>query len=169
MGRLDDLLAALESRESATSATSCETTKVSAKPVPVKACTPATPVTPISNDGGNDGRDTSQRASITSRWWRIHYRDREPVEVVYSPLATHAQILEWEPEAVKVEPFEPIRQKPDEPLTVEQEVMIRAWLRHIGETDEDTVRDVIDQCNTDAAAKRSYLEAADKRRTKEGY
>ena len=91
------------------------------------------------------------------------------MEVVYSPLATQAQILEWEPEAVKVEPFEPVRQKPDEPLTVEQEVLIRAWLRHIGETDEDMIRDAVDQCNTDAAARRSYLEAADKLGTMGGY
>lgn len=172
MGRLDDLLVALERRESATSATSIEPTEVSVKPAPVKACTPATSVTSVTsenNDDANDGRDTSQRAAVTSRWWRIHYRDREPVEVVYSPLATQAQILEWEPEAVKVEPFEPVRQKPDEPLTVEQEVLVGGWLRHIGETDEDMIRDAVDQCNTDAAARRSYLEAADKLRTMEGY
>lgn len=169
MGRLDDLLVALESRESATSATSIEPTEVSAKPAPVKACTPATSVTSENDDDANDGRDTSQRASVISRWWRIHYHDRKPVEVVYSPLATQAQILEWEPEAVKVEPFEPVRQKPDEPLTVEQEVLVGAWLGHIGETDEDMIRDVFDQCNTDAAARRSYLEAAGKLGTMEAY
>ncbi|WP_143121469.1 hypothetical protein [Nitrosospira multiformis] len=139
------------------------------KPAPVKACTPATSVTSENNDDANDGRDTSQREAVTSRWWRIHYQDRKPMEVVYSPLATQAQILEWEPEAIKVEPFEPVRQKPDEPLTVEQEVLVRAWLRHIGETDEDMIRDALDQCNTDAAARRSYLEAADKLRTMGGY
>jgi hypothetical protein len=169
MGRLDDLLAALESRESATSATSIEPTEVSAKPAPVKACTPATSVTPENHDGGNDGRDTSQRASVTSRWWRIYYRDRETVEVVYSPLATYAQILEWEPEAVKIEPFEPSRQKPDKPLTVEQEVLVRAWLRDIRETDEDMIRDALDQCNTDATARRFYLEAAGRLMTMEGH
>jgi hypothetical protein len=47
--------------------------------------------------------------------------------------------------------------------------MIRAWLKHIGETDEDMIRDALDQCNTDAAARRSYLEEADKLRTTEGY
>jgi hypothetical protein len=148
MGRLDDLLAILEGRGSDTSATSCEQTEVSAKPAPVKACTPATPATSKNNDGGNDGRNTSQRASsMPFRWWRIHYHDREPVEVVYSPLATQAQILEWEPDAVKVEPFEPIRQKPDEPLPAEHEAQIRAWLNRIGEIDEDTIRDAIDQCH----------------------
>src|SRR5690348_15936849 len=138
MGRLDDLLSILESRGIDTSATACETTKVSAKPAPIKACTSATPATSKNSDGGNEGRKNNQIASSGApRWWRIHYHDRESVEVVYSPLATHAQILEWEPDAVKVEPFEPVREKPDEPLKLEQEAVIRAWLRRIGETDED--------------------------------
>jgi hypothetical protein len=92
-----------------------------------------------------------------NRWWRIHYPNREPVEVVYGSPVTHAQILEWEPEAIKVESFEPIREKPEKPMSADEEAQIRQWLKHIGETDEDIIRDVIEQCNTDAKARCSYL------------
>jgi hypothetical protein len=119
MGRLDDLLAILESRESATSATSIEPTEVSAKPAPVKAYTPATPVTSRNNDGGNDGRNTIHAASWgASRWWRIYYRDREPEEMLCCPPSPYEEIRACRPEAIAAEPFEPLRQKPDEPLTV---------------------------------------------------
>jgi uncharacterized protein YfaP (DUF2135 family) len=35
-----------------------------------------------------------------SRWWRIHYPDRDPVEVACCPEATHAEILERHPDAL---------------------------------------------------------------------
>src|SRR5574343_441050 len=39
------------------------------------------------------------------RNWLIHYADRNPQEVVCCPEASHAQILEWYPDAVDAEPF----------------------------------------------------------------
>lgn len=118
-----------------------------------------------SNPAENTARNEKAR---TSTWWRIHYPGRQAVEVVYSPHATLAQIIEWEPEAIKVESFEPGREKPEKLMSADEEAQIRQWLKHIGETDEDTIRDVIDQCNADAAARRSYLEMADKLATTEG-
>src|SRR5687768_484892 len=56
----------------------------------------------------------------TNTWWRIHYPNREPVEVVYGSPVTHAQILEWETEAIKVESFEPVRQKPEQQMSVDE-------------------------------------------------
>lgn len=100
---------------------------------------------------------TGNEKAGMNTWWRIYYADREPVEVVYGSPVTHAQILEWEPEAIKVESFEPIRQKPEKPMSADEEVQIRQWLRHIGETDERIIRDVMEQCNTDAKARSSYL------------
>lgn len=44
-------------------------------------------------------------SGITSRWWLIHYPDREPAEVASFPPATHAEILERHPEAIAAEPF----------------------------------------------------------------
>jgi hypothetical protein len=112
------------------------------------------PGSKTSNPAENTVRNEKAR---TNTWWRIHYPDGESVEVVYSPHATHAQILEWEPGAIKVEPFEPVRQKPEQPISGDEEAQIREWLKEIGETDESIVFDVIEQCNTDARARSSYL------------
>jgi len=40
-----------------------------------------------------------------SRWWLLHYPDREPVEVAFFPDATHAEILERHPDALAAEPI----------------------------------------------------------------
>jgi hypothetical protein len=50
-------------------------------------------------------------AATASRWWLLHYPDREPVEVAFFPPATHAEILERHPEAIAAEPSNLI--KPD--------------------------------------------------------
>ena len=38
--------------------------------------------------------------ATASRWWLIHYPDRDPLEVACCPEATHADILERHPDAV---------------------------------------------------------------------
>ncbi|MBN8464147.1 MAG: hypothetical protein J0M01_15260 [Dechloromonas sp.] len=47
----------------------------------------------------------STAASATARNWLIHYADRDPLQVVCVPEATHAQIMAWYPEAIAAEPF----------------------------------------------------------------
>jgi hypothetical protein len=89
----------------------------------------------------------------TSRWWRLHFADREPVEVACCPEATHAEILEQHPDAVAAEPFTPSVRQPSAPLTAREETAIRAWLALIGETDPATIAEVIDRCQRDAAAR----------------
>jgi hypothetical protein len=42
---------------------------------------------------------------MASRWWLVHYPDREPVEVACFPPATHAEILERHPDAIAAEPI----------------------------------------------------------------
>ena len=37
--------------------------------------------------------------------WLIHYSDRDPVELACYPDATHAEILEWHPDAIAAEPI----------------------------------------------------------------
>jgi len=44
-----------------------------------------------------------------STWWRLHFPDREPVEVACVPPSTHDEILERYPDAVAAEPFVPER------------------------------------------------------------
>ena len=91
--------------------------------------------------------------ATASRWWRIHYPDRDPLEVACCPDATHAEILERHPDAVAAEPFTPTIRQPSAPLTVEAETAIRAWLALIEETDPATIAEVIGQCQRDADAR----------------
>lgn len=91
--------------------------------------------------------------ATTSRWWLIHYPDRDSVEVACCPEATHAEILERHPDALAAEPFTPIIRQPSAPLTASDETAIRAWLALIEETDPATIADVIGQCQRDADAR----------------
>ena len=94
--------------------------------------------------------------ATASRWWLIHYPDRDPLEVACCPEATHADILERHPEAVAAEPFTPTIRQPSAPLTASEETAIRAWLALIEETDPATIAEVIDQCQRDADARRYF-------------
>ena len=91
--------------------------------------------------------------ATASRWWLIHYPDRDPVEVACCPEATHADILERHPDAVAAEPFTPTIRQPSAPLTASDETAIRAWLALIEETDPATIAEVIGQCQRDADAR----------------
>ena len=91
--------------------------------------------------------------ATASRWWLIHYPDREPLEVACCPEATHADILERHPDAVAAEPFTPTIRQPSAPLTASEETAIRAWLALIEETDPATIAEVIGQCQRNADAR----------------
>lgn len=91
--------------------------------------------------------------ATASRWWLIHYPDRDPVEVACCPEATHADILERHPDAVAAEPFTPTIRQASAPLTASDETAIRAWLALIEETDPATIAEVIGQCQRDAEAR----------------
>lgn len=108
--------------------------------------------------------------ATASRWWLIHYPDRDPLQVSCCPEATHADILERHPDAVAAEPFTPTIRQPSAPLTACDETAIRAWLALIEETDPATIAEVIGQCQRDADA-RDYFTgraAADNLQKNEG-
>ena len=92
-------------------------------------------------------------SATASRWWLIHYLDRNPVEVACCPEATHAGILERHPDAVAAEPFTPSICEPSAPLTASEETAIREWLALIEETDTATIAEVIGRCQRDADAR----------------
>lgn len=94
------------------------------------------------------------------RWWLIHYHDRDPLEVACCPEATHAEILEWYPDAVAAEPFTPSIRQPSAPMTFGEETAIRAWLALIEETDPATIAKVISQCLRDADARDYFIQQA---------
>ena len=90
--------------------------------------------------------------ATVSRWWLIHYPDRDSVEVACCPEATHADILERHPDAVAAEPFTPTI-RPLAPMTASDETVIRAWLALIEETDPAIIAEVIGRCQQDADAR----------------
>ena len=94
--------------------------------------------------------------ATASRWWLIHYVDRDLLEVACCPEATHAEILERYPEAVAAEPYTPTGRQLSAPMTAEEETAIRAWLKLIEETDPATIAEVIGRCQRDADA-RAYF------------
>lgn len=96
--------------------------------------------------------------SVTaSRWWLIHYSDRDPAEVACSPEATHAEMMASFPDAVAAEPFAPAIRQPSAPLTANDERAIRAWLAAINETDEVIIGDVLTVCAADPETPAYYL------------
>jgi hypothetical protein len=99
-------------------------------------------------------------AATTSRWWLLHYPVRDPVEVACCPEATHAEVLEWHPDAIAAEPFVPTVRQTSTPMTPDEELTIRAWLALIGETDPTMVVDLLNQCRTDADARDYFIERA---------
>jgi hypothetical protein len=56
-----------------------------------------------------------------SRWWVLHYPDRDPVEVSCTPAATHAEILERHPDAIAAEPVIPTTRQSLAPMSSDEE------------------------------------------------
>ena len=94
--------------------------------------------------------------STTSRWWLIYYQDQDPEKVACCPEASYSEILKWRPDAIAAKPFTPAIRKPLAPLTAEDEMVIRAWMALIKETDSDSITEVIGQCQQNAEA-REYI------------
>lgn len=61
----------------------------------------------------------SDETPILSCWWRVHYVDRDPVEVTCCPEATLSDILDLRPDAIAAEPFIPIIVEPSAPTEEE--------------------------------------------------
>jgi hypothetical protein len=98
---------------------------------------------------------------ITSRKWLLHYLDRDPLEMVCCPEATHAEILGRHPDAVAAEPFAPTCRRPSAPMTANEESAIRNWLALIEETDPVITADVVGQCQRDVDARSYFIERAE--------
>ena len=103
------------------------------------------------------GKVSPGDTATASRWWLIHFAERDPVEVACCPEATHAEILERHPDAVAAEPFTPTIRQPLAPLTAEEETAIRAWLALIEETDPATIKQVVEQCQRDMEARQYFI------------
>ena len=89
--------------------------------------------------------------------WLLHFADREPLTVAFSPAANHAEALAGYPSALAAEPIEPGRRQPDTLLAAEEETAIQTWLASIGENDTSMIVEVIERCRHDDGARAYYL------------
>jgi hypothetical protein len=93
----------------ATPATSPDTKEVSVELPPTGACTRETPETlETIKDEVSAPRVGAGDTAIASRWWLLHYADRDPVDVACCSEVPHAEILERNPDAIAAEPLGPI-------------------------------------------------------------
>jgi hypothetical protein len=92
--------------------------------------------------------------------WRIHFPDREPMEVSFTPEVTRAEALGLYPNATAAEPFTPTIRQPSVPMTAEEESEIRRWLTKIDETDPVTIDEVLDRCRNNPEAREYFLSRA---------
>lgn len=99
---LDDLLARLE-RAAGTAGTADVPADVPANPAPILAGTAGTAGTAEKDKGGSDST-TDTAPPIRATRWLIHFPDREPLEVWFSPAADHAEALAAYRDAVAAEP-----------------------------------------------------------------
>jgi hypothetical protein len=158
---LDELLEMLEGRGVDTSDTSCIQAAVSARSAQMLGCTSDTPDTSGKREVNNCRQDARKPATAgISALWRFHYPDRKPKEARFSPPVSHAEALTGEQDAIRAEPFEPICRQPNLALRERDEAKVRKWLAHIGETDGEVVAEVLDQCRTDADARKYYIHHA---------
>ena len=72
---------------------------------------------------------------IASSWWLIHYPNSEPVETIFDPAVTHAELLKWNRDAIAAEPLALATTS----LPAEMEAAIRLWLALIGEVNPDAI------------------------------
>jgi hypothetical protein len=98
--------------------------------------------------------------------WRLTFSDGRTLEVHYSPSASRDEVqadaARWHGLGATVEPL-PDQDEPAEPgreLTHAEELAIRAWLKHINETDPDEIAEVLTQCRRDGEARRYFLQRA---------
>jgi len=144
--------------EVATPATPRNPMGLQRKPASIQACTLATPATPQKSKAESEAQKVdADRTATASRWWLIHYPDRDPMEVSCTPPATHAEILERHPDAVAAEPFDPTIRPPSAPMTASDETAVRAWLALIEGTDPATIAVVMGQCQRDADARGYFI------------
>lgn len=139
---LDALLAKLQ-REAVTPVTPSIALGVAAEALPLLGVPPVSPVPPEDKDG----------QPFYAGWWLLHFSDRDPLEVAFSPAATHAEVLDAYPDAAAAEPIEAGRRQPDTLLAGNQEAAVSAWLAQIGETDPATIAEVLTACRRDADAR----------------
>src|SRR5207249_2293758 len=103
--------ATMESRAAVTPATPHYAGGVTAKTLPIKACTPVTPVTPENDCTASEAANVyADNAGTACRRWRVHFPNLDPMEVMFAPEATQAEVAAIYPAAM----IEPLLERSEE-------------------------------------------------------
>lgn len=94
--------------------------------------------------------------SEVHRAWLLRLIDHEPLEVHFTPVASHAKILASYPYALAAEPFVAVTEQWAAPITGDQEAAIVGWLAEIGEADQAIIDDVLTKCRHNDEARAYY-------------
>lgn len=89
---------------------------------------------------------TATNEKIACYRWLLHFGDRNPMEVSFSPPASHSEVFASYPDALAVKPIEAGRREAGGVLAGNQEATILTRLAQIGETDETTLDEVLKHC-----------------------
>jgi hypothetical protein len=72
-----------------------------------------------------------------TRWLLIHYPEGDPLQVAFYPEATYAEILNWHPDALRIEPLRRDQSGDSDPRT---DAVSLKWAELVGEDDPVAIR-----------------------------
>lgn len=99
-----------------------------------------------------------ESTATAPRWWRVQRQNGEWLELPGFAGNDQAAIRAQYPTALVVEPI--ATHPPAAPMTEAEEHAIRAWLTWAGETNADTIAEVLDGCQQDADILAGYIRSA---------
>ncbi len=119
----------------------------------------------LQREAGTPGTlGTSQNSNTVNGaayWrWLIDFSDRNPLEVAFSPAATHAEVLSFYPAALAAQPCATAIRAAASAMTEDEERAVLRWLAGIGEQDPVIITEVLTTCRRDTAAMMYFRERA---------
>lgn len=96
------------------------------------------------------------RELTVSLGWTVIFADRVPAEV-WTTGTTWRDLLAEYPNATAAEPLRLDIETPARSMTEAEDAAIRRWLALIGETDPDTISDVLKGCTRDIDIRQYFL------------
>jgi len=98
-------------------------------------------------------RQEQEPGGALSCWWRVTFPGSEVLEVFSPSGDTREGILKSYPQATDAQPFTPVIESPDAPMSAGEWAAIRAWLARIDEQAQETISHVLDVCQRNTRAR----------------
>lgn len=113
-----------------------------------------------SNSSDNGSTKGGARDTASSRRWLLHFSDREPFEVAFSPAAGYAGVVTIYPSVLAAEPLEAVAGQASVPISGDEEGLVIGWLAQIGEIDPEISDAVLKRCRRDGGTRDYFLARA---------